>query len=126
MASLATPIGVVRADTTAGTFAVVGWDGKPLSFSGTLGTDGASLSTDGKWVATSSTEMMLTGSPVAGSQQLHTATAGYPGEAGWIDASHMVYRIANSSKGAIYNVTSRSSTPLSIDGTLVGRIPGGL
>lgn len=126
MPSLATPVGVVCADSSAGAFNVLGWDGKALGFSGPLGTGGASLSTDGRWVATSGTYVLLDSSPGAGSRHVVTTAEGYPGEAGWIDSTHFVYRLANTSQEVMYDITSGYRAPLSVDGILVARIPGGL
>jgi hypothetical protein len=43
--------------------------------------------------------------------------AGYPGDAGWIDASHFMY-----SNEAIYDIMLKSGTTLPFGG--VARIPG--
>ncbi len=126
VSSLATPVGVVCADSSTGSFNVIGWDGNATSFTGPLGTGGASLSTDGRWVASSGKTMTLTSAPAAGSQHVDTGVAGYPGEAGWIDSSHVVYRIGGSSREAIYDITSKTSATFPFDGILVARIPGGL
>ena len=124
--SLATAAGVVCGDPSSGTFKVLNWLGRSTSFSGPIGTDGASLSTDGSWVATSGATMILISSPSTGSQRVDTGVAGYPGEAGWIDATHFMYRVAGGSTEAIYDVTTKSSASLPFTGILVARIPGDL
>lgn len=124
--SLATPVGLVCVDSSSETFHVIGWDGKAVAFSGRSGPALVSLSTDGRWVATSIGQMAVTGSPAEGSQFVSTGLSGFPGEAGWIDSTHFMYREAGSPKEAIYDITSRSSTSLSFTGILVARIPGNL
>lgn len=122
--SLATPAGIVCADT-AGNFTVVSWDRNAALFSGHMGTGGASLSTDGRSVATSDAKGLVIITP-DGTSRAQVPDLGYPGEAGWLDATHFVFRVAGSTKFAIYDVTAGTETPISVDGTLVGRLPGGL
>lgn len=124
--SLATPAGIVCADSTGANFKVVGWDGRETSFSGHVGTGGLSLSTDGRSVATSDQNGILIYSSIGSSVRAQTPNIGFPGESGWIDSTHFFYRVADTTRQAIYDVNARSTTVLNLDGHLVARLPGGL
>jgi hypothetical protein len=124
--SLATPAGIVCVDPSGATFKVLGWDGKETTFSGPVGAGGVSLSTDGRRVATTDATGIIIREPDRSSTRLQTPGLGYPGEAGWIDQSHFVYRITGTNREAIYDITRQVAAPLAVGGELVARLPGGL
>lgn len=124
--SLATPAGIACSADGGATFRVIGWDGKNASFSGPLGGGGVSLSTDGSRVATTDAKGTVIIESRAGSSPTPTPAVGYPGESGWIDSSHFLYRLAGSAQEAIYDTTRNSIAPLAVEGHVVARLPGGL
>ena len=89
---------------------------------------GAALSPDGSQLLASGTGAMvkLIDSPETGSRVTSLGLLyGYPGEGGWLDAFHVVYRVAGAPGQVILDVRTQTVVPMPPASVLVARLPAG-
>ena len=109
------------------------WTGSTTIFAtGSQFTGGASLSPDGSQLLASGTGALLklinspeTASTVATLGVSYPKGGGYPGDGGWLDAFHVVYRVAGSSDQVVIDVRSQGIVALPVGTVLAARLPGG-
>jgi len=111
----------------------IDWSGNTTIFAnGDAFTGGASLSPDGTQLVTSGTGALLklVSSPETGSRTITLGTSypqagGYPGDGGWLDAFHAVYRRAGTSNQFVIDIRSQTDVALPPGTVLAARLPGG-
>lgn len=109
------------------------WSGGSVIFAtGDAYTGGESLSPDGSTLLASGTGALLKliASPAAGSTvralgQSYPQGGGYPGDGGWLDDDHVVYRRAGSSTEYVIDIRTQTDTALPAGTVLAARLPGG-
>ena len=128
LASLPTPAGFA---CTTPELAVgrIDWSGNVTLFAtGDAFTGGASLSPDGTQLLAAGTGavLKLIDSPGTGSATTSIgSTYGYPGDGGWLDDFHVVYRAAGDPAQAVIDLRSQAVVPLPANSLLEARLPGG-
>ena len=108
----------------------IDWAGNLTIFTtGDAFTGGAALSPDGTQLLASGTGavLKLIDSPETGSNVASLGIAyGYPGDGGWLDPFHAVYRVAGAPDQAVIDVRSQAVLGMPANSVLEARLPGGL
>ncbi len=132
MSSLPTAAGLACA-TSSLAVGRIDWSGNATIFAnGDAFTGGASLSPDGTQLLASGTGALLklisspeTGSRVTTLGTTYPEAGGYPGDGGWLDEFHVVYRRAGTPNQFIVDVRSQAVVALPPQTVLAVRLPGG-
>ena len=132
LSSLPSPAGLACAtsDLAVGR---IDWSGDVTIFAnGDAYTGGASLSPDGTQLLASGTGAVLRlidspqlGSTVTSLGSGYPQGGGYPGEGGWLDDFHAVYRVAGTPNQAVMDIRTHAVVSLPANTSLTGRLPGG-
>jgi len=132
MSSLPSTAGLACATANL-TVGRIDWSGNATIFAnGDAFTGGASLSPDGTQLLASGTGALLKliSSPETGSRVTTLGTSypeagGYPGDGGWIDENHVVYRRAGTPNQYVVDVRTGVSVALPPATVMADRLPGG-
>jgi hypothetical protein len=111
----------------------IDWSGGSVIFAnGDAFTGGESLSPDGTQLLASGGGALLklidspaTGSTVRTVGQSYPQGGGYPGDGGWLDDSHAVYRRAGSPNQYVIDLRTQTDTAMPAGTVLAARLPGG-
>ncbi|SRR6266568_188392 len=111
----------------------IDWSGNATIFAnGDAFTGGASLAPDGTQLLASGSGALLklisspeTGSRVTTLGASYPEAGGYPGDGGWMDEFHVVYRRAGTSDQYVVDVRTGVSVALPPATVMAGRLPGG-
>lgn len=129
--SLPTAAGVA-CETGGGAVGTIDWTGKATIFAtGDVFTGGASISPDGGQLLASGggAILRLIGSPSSGSTEKSMGTTyaqgggGYPGDGGWLDPTHAVYRRAGSTAQMVVDLATQVDVALPAGYVMAGFPP---